>query len=392
MQRAAPSRRVLILLFFMAFIATCAGLAQQPSLHPDITRMQGYQAHRASSSDPTGGNADWRTIQPNATLTLLDVDGPGTVTHLWFALSHAEEYHLKKLVLRAYWDNEESPSVETTVGDFFGEHFGDYRAWSSELLSVGPDRALNSFFPMPYRKHARITLTNEGEEEVGRAYFNVDYVTHSHALPSDTLYFHAAFTQAQPAQGWTNDWRRDTDTIARATPNLDGKGNFNWLEAKGEGQYIGVVLSVLQNQNGWWGEGDDMFFIDGEKRPSIAGTGSEDYFLGAFDWGSTAYTTPHFGAFRLGEEHIGSRYTVYRFHTEEPITFQHSIVAGMEHGNANHRSDNYYATSYWYQKEPHAPLPALPPISERVPEVRVVGGPGALTPESETPRPEHKIQ
>src|SRR5881227_4096670 len=132
----------------------------------DLTQPQPYVLKRVSSADPTGGNADFRPIEPGATLTILDVDGPGVLTHIWFTLYDPEPYHLKKLILRMYSDNESSPSVETPLGDFFGLGLGDYHVWESELLSAANDRALNSFFPMPFQKHARITVTNEGREKV----------------------------------------------------------------------------------------------------------------------------------------------------------------------------------------------------------------------------------
>ena len=364
----------------MCLVFACATplFAQSPGERPDLTRMAEYRAHRSSSSDPTGGNADYREIAPGGTLVVLDTDGPGTVTHIWFTFGGGENYYLKKVVLRMYWDNETEPSVETTVGDFFGEHFGDLKPWSSEMLSVGTDRSMNAFFPMPFRKHARITLTNEGTQKTGHLYFNLDYAIHNKQLPANTLYFHACYTQQQPTHGLTNNWKANRDQDS--TPNLDGKGNFNWLEATGKGQFVGVVLSVLQNQDGWWGEGDDMFFVDGEKTPSISGTGSEDYFLGAWDFRPEPYMGPRSGIFRMGEEHIGGRFSVYRFHLEEPIPFTKSLIAGIEHGSANHRSDNFYATAYWYQTLPHAPLPPLPPIADRIPEVQLVGGPGVQTP------------
>ncbi|HEY0308084.1 MAG TPA: glycoside hydrolase family 172 protein [Acidobacteriaceae bacterium] len=378
------------LLVGIVFFCGLSLLGQNTVEHPNLTQMQDYRAHRSSSSDPAGGNADYRDVVAGGILTLLDTDGPGTVTHMWFTLSPGsqEDFYMKKIVLRMYWDNEAEPSVEMTLGDFFGEHFGDLRPWSSEMLSVGPDRALNSFFPMPFRKHARITLTNEGKQMIKHIYFNLDYVIHNKPLHADTLYFHAAFTQQQPTHGWTDDWKNNRD--AGKKPNLDGKGNFNWLEATGRGQYVGVVLSVLQNQEGWWGEGDDMFFVDGEKTPSVAGTGSEDYFLGAFDFWPGNYTEPQFGIFRMGDEHIGSRYTMYRFHLEEPIPFTRSLIAGIEHGSANHRSDNYYATAYWYQALPHALLPPLLSIMDRMPAVQLVGGPGVATPVKIEPQSPNK--
>jgi hypothetical protein len=366
---------------FAALLILAMGLAssssaQEFSWQPDLTRQQTYIPHRASSSDPTGANADSRAIAPGATLTVLDADGPGTISHIWFTIADREPYHLKRIVMRIYWDNEPTPSVETPVGDFFGLGLGEYHSWHSELLSVGSDKALNSYFPMPFARHARITITNDGEQPVGDFYYNIDYRTYDHPLPAGTLYFHAQYRQAQPNHGWTDDWKRNQDALVDKKPNLTGEDNYVWLDAKGHGQFVGVTMSVLQNQDNWWGEGDDMFFIDGAEAPSIAGTGSEDYFLGAWDFGGKPFSYALYGAPVVGEELAGSRSSVYRFHLDSPIPFTKSIKATIEHGHANHRSDNFYSVAYWYQAEPHAPFPPLPPVNERLPALQPVGGPG----------------
>jgi len=137
-----------------------------------------------------------------------------------------------------------------------------------------------------------------------------------------------------------------------------------------------VTMSILQNQDGWWGEGDDMFFVDGEKLPSINGTGSEDYFLGAWDFGGHPFSYSLFGAPVVGAELAGSRSSVYRFHLDSPIPFTKSVRATIEHGHANHRSDNFFSVAYWYQNEPHASFPALPTVEQRLPRIYPVGGPG----------------
>jgi hypothetical protein len=336
-----------------------------------------YVQKRVSSYDHSGGNADFRTIVPGATLTVLDEVGPGIVTHIWFTISSSEDFHLKKLVLRMYWDEEATPSVEVPLGDFFGLGLGEYIVFEAAPLSVAPNRALNSFFPMPFQKHARITVTNTGQLIADAFYFNVDYQAYGKPLPADTLYFHAQFRQASPNKGIPGAWKDNGDSRVDDQKNLTGEGNYVWLEATGRGHFIGVTMSVLQNQDYWWGEGDDMFFIDGGKEPAITGTGSEDYFLGAYDFGGKPFSYALYGAPLVGAERAGSRSSVYRFHLDSPIPFAKSIKATIEHGHANTRSDNYFSVAYWYQTEPHGPFPVLPSVEGRLPRLHAVGGPGS---------------
>lgn len=356
--------------------ASVTAFCQTPNWQPDLTQQQTYTPHRASSTDPSGANRDFRTVAPGATETVLDVDGPGTIAHIWFTIADNEPYNLKRIVLRMYWDGETDASVETPIGDFFGLGLGEYHTWQSEMLSVGNDKSLNCFFPMPFAHHARITVTNEGKQPILALYYNIDYRTYSHPLPPGTLYFHAEYRQAQPNRGWTNNWKTNGDPLVNDKTNPDGNGNYVWMEAKGHGQYVGVTMSVLQNQDMWWGEGDDMFFIDGSKTPQIVGTGTEDYFLGAWDFGGHPFSYQLYGAPVVGPELAGGRSSVYRFHLAQPIPFTRSFKATIEHGNANHRSDNFYSVAYWYQAEPHAPLPPLPPVQQRLPSLQPVGGPG----------------
>ena len=347
-------RTPILILMTLALVLPAA--AQEPAPLSDLTRPHDYTLKRSSSYDRTGGNEDYREVAPGGTLTLLDADGPGEVTHVWMTIASREMFHLKKLVLRMYWDGESTPSVETPVGDFFGLGLGDYFLYQSAPLAVGADKALNSFFPMPFQKHARITVTNEGKDKVDAYYFNIDYRAYSHPLAADTLYFHAQYRQCSPCTAIQGNGK-----------NLTGEDNYVWVEAEGRGHFAGVTMSVLENADRWWGEGDDMFFVDGEKLPSINGTGTEDYFLGAWDFGGKPFAYPLFGAPQVGPERAGSRWSVYRFHLDSPITFTKSLRATIEHGHANDRADNYYSVAYWYQTEPHAPFPALPPVEDRLP-------------------------
>jgi Protein of unknown function (DUF2961) len=356
--------------------ASCLTAQTPTTLLSDLPAAKDYVLKRASSYDTTGGNADARQIAPGDTLTVLDAAGPGLVSHIWFTVASPDPEHLKALVLRAYWDGESSPSVETPLGDFFGLGLAEYYRYASLPLSVGSDKALNCFFPMPFQKHARITVTNEGELKVDAFYFNIDYRAYSHPLPADELYFHAQYRQANPNRGTTDQWSSNGDPRVNDRKNLNGEGNYIWMEAQGRGHYVGVTMSILQNQDDWWGEGDDMFFIDGEAKPSINGTGSEDYFLGAWSFGDYPFSYDLYGAPVKGQEKAGSRSSVYRFHLDSPITFTKSFRATIEHGHANHRSDDFFSVAYWYQTEPHAEFPHLPSLQERIPKLHAVGGPG----------------
>jgi D-arabinan exo alpha-(1,3)/(1,5)-arabinofuranosidase (non-reducing end) len=342
-----------------------------------ITQAHDYVQKRSSSYDRSGGNADYRPLGPGETLTVLDDSGPGAITHLWFTIASDEQFHLKKLVLRIFWDSESTPSVEAPIGDFFGLGLGEYFLYQSAPLSIAPDKALNSFFIMPFQKHARITVSNDGSQKVDALYYNIDYRACAKPLPADTLYFHAQYRQATPNHGWTSDWKDNGDPKVDKRANLSGEDNYVWMEATGRGQFAGVTMSVFQNQDYWWGEGDDMFFVDGEKTPSINGTGSEDYFLGAWDFGTHSFSYPLFGAHIVGEERAGGHSSLYRFHLDSPITFTKSFKASIEHGHANHRSDNFYSVAYWYQTEPHASFPSLPAVGDRLPRLRATGGPGS---------------
>jgi hypothetical protein len=341
-----------------------------------LPEQKNYVQKRASSYDRSGGNFDLRRLPARETLTLLDDSGPGMITHIWITLTDDNPDNLKALVLRMYWDGEASPSVEAPLGDFFGLGLGEYFLYHSIPLAVGPDRALNCFFTMPFNKSARITLTNESDHQVHAVFFNIDYQIYSHPLASDLLYFHAQYRQAASAKGATNQWKSNDDPLADDKKNPTGEGNYVWMEARGRGHFVGVTMSVLQNQDDWWGEGDDMFFIDGAATPSINGTGSEDYFLGAFGFGQTAFSYDLFGAPVKGAQSAGSRSSVYRFHLDSPIPFTKSIRATIEHGHANVRSDSYFSVAYWYQTEPHMSFPSLPPLHERLPRLYPVGGPG----------------
>jgi hypothetical protein len=343
------------------------GSAQPPAADagsvvlPSYARAPQHQTLKQSSFDKTGGNRDFWHIAPGQTLDIFQSDGPGIITHIWFTINARSQHHLKELVLRIFWDGSSEPSVQTPIGDFFGLNLGAYFLYQSAFLNCSSVKALNSYFAMPFRKSAKISVTNEGTEAVDSFYSNIDY-QRVRALPSDALYFHAQYRQATPNRAITG-----TDT------NLDGKNNYVFFETRGRGVGMGVTLGVLQNTDHWFGEGDEMIFIDDETKPAITGTGTEDYFCGAWDFGvSNPFANLYNGAPFIGNGEVaGGRYCLYRWHADNPIAFQRYLKFTMEHGHANDRADNFYSVGYWYQSGPGGGFPALPAVADRIPELKL---------------------
>ena len=344
----------------------------------DLSQLRDYESHRSSSFDRSGANGDYKNLKAGGELVLFDEMGPAEIRHIWITMDSPEAYHLKKIVLRIYWDGEKTPSVEAPIGDFFGLGLGTYTVFNSAPLVVAPDKALNAYFPMPFAHSGRITVSNQGSKDATDFYWNIDWVKLP-SLPERAAYFHAEYRQCTPCQGWFkgNFYGNDFEEARKDSrwKNVSGDHNYTFLEAKGEGQFVGVTLSVLQNQWGGWNEGDDMMWIDEEAEPRIHGTGGEDYFEGA--WGfSTLFSFPLMGLTEFKGWEAGSRFSHYRFHLEAPVRFHKSIRATIEDGHANLRSDNLFSVAYWYQVEPHAPLPSMPPVEARIPKIYPVGGPG----------------
>jgi hypothetical protein len=349
---------------------------------PRYARAQNYRSLKQSSYDRTGGNGDAWPIQPGATKELFASDGPGVITHIWFTIAADSSNHLKEIVIRIYWDGNDQPSVEVPVGDLFGLNLGQYFVYQSAFLNCSSVKALNCYFAMPFRKSARITATNESAHRVGAFYSNIDYQLVP-ALPDEVLYFHAQYRQADPNKPTMNDWKSNGD--ADKLKNLDGKDNYVFVETRGRGHLMGVTLGVLQNQDYWMGEGDDMIFVDDERQPVITGTGTEDYFNGAWDFGGRDTAVPFAHLYNgapliVAGERPGGRYCLYRWHADNPVTFTKYLKYTIEHGHANHRADNYFSVAYWYQSAPATAFPALPPAESRIPRLKAVPGPGAPEP------------
>lgn len=378
--------RALCSSFFAMLLAAGTPILAQDGL-TDLYKLKTYTQKHFSSTDPAGANDDgnWKnSIKPGETRVIGELEGPGIITHQWYTIATGEHYHLKKIVLRAYWDDDPLPAIECPIGDFFGLGLGEYFGYESAPLSIGSQKALNCYFPMPFRKKAKITVTNEGNEPIGAFYYNIDWQKHD-SLPDDTAYFFAEYRQATPTKGRTEDWNANSDPQINDFPNPDGKDNYVMMEAEGKGHYVGVTHSILQNQGDWWGEGDEMIFVDNKTSPTQIGTGSEDYYLGAWCYGNCGIspfgtTQPTFsyqlyGNPQNGGDSRGAKWMVYRFHLDSPIPFNEYFKFTMEHGHANHRSDNWYTVAYWYQTGSHKLRKPLPPVAERIPAMKNVGGP-----------------
>ncbi len=344
-----------------------AAAAQLPnndlSMLPSYARVQNYKSLKQSSHDRTGGNVDRWQINAGGTQELFNCEGPGIITHIWFTIAATGGNHLKELVLRAYWDGNPKPSVEAPVGDFFGLNLGQYQVYQSAYLACSPGRSLNCYFSMPFRRSARMTVTNEGKAGVGAFYSNIDYLLAR--LPEDALYFHAQYRQTSPCL-----------PNRASEKNPDGKDNYVFVETSGRGNLMGVTLGVLLNADGWMGEGDEMIFVDDEAKPVIIGTGSEDYFLGSWNFGGRDGAQPfahhYYGApIIIMPERTGGRYCCYRWHGDNPVTFSRYLKHTMEHGHANNRGDNFFSVGYWYQDQPYTDFPALPALEDRIPRVKV---------------------
>jgi len=282
------------------------------------------------------------TLPKESVTTLMDVDGPGTIQHIWITTA-PEGY--RDLILRMYWDGEEDPSVEAPVGDFFCNGWKTRVNVLSLPINVNPSGGFNSYFPMPFRRHARVTIENRAPGDVGGFFYAINYALGP--VGEAEAYFHAQFRRANPLP-------YGEDYVI-----LDG--------VKGQGQYVGTYMAWQQNSSGWWGEGEFKAFLDGDTEfPTVCGTGTEDYFGGAWGFGET-YSAPFLG-YPLGncDGKPGNRHGLYRFHILDPIRFRQDLRVTMQaigwrsEGRYLPLQDDIDSVAYWYQAEPHTTFPVLP--------------------------------
>jgi hypothetical protein len=342
--------------------------AESRSISPE--NFTGEKGKAGMATEGTGKSAGrdlgqgWKIspsvgIKAGTTFTLGEVKGPGVIQSIWMTPTG----NWRKSILRFYWDDEATPSIECPVGDFFATGWGKYIQLSSMAVCVNPGSAFNCYWQMPFRKKARITMENIDAKDMV-LYYQVNYTLT--ALPKDAGYFHAQFRQEKPSKQ---------------------KGLYTLLDGvKGEGQYVGTYMAWEVHSPGWWGEGEIKFFMDGDKEwPTICGTGTEDYFCGSYnfdtkdDGGKARYTvfnTPYTGLSQVLPPdkiyQVGQRFGLYRWHIPDPIRFKQDLRVTIQalgwmadkSGRYLPLEDNISSVAYWYQKEPHAPFPALPSKAE----------------------------
>ena len=289
-------------------------------------------------------------IHPGETFTLADIEGSGAIQQIWMTPTGNWRYS----ILRIYWDDQEQPAVECPVGDFFCMGWGKFAPLSSLAVCVNPGSAFNCYWEMPFRRRARITMTNIGEEAM-RLYYQINYSLTD--VPADCAYFHAQFRRTNPLP------YKDVYTI------LDG--------VQGRGHFVGVYMAWGVNNSGWWGEGEIKFYLDGDGEwPTICGTGTEDYFCGSYNFENKEtkqyqeFTTPYAGLNQVirpdGVYRSQQRFGMYRWHITDPIRFQQDLRVTIQAlgWRSGHRylplQDDIASVAFWYQTLPTAPFPTLP--------------------------------
>lgn len=329
--------------------------------HGGMATLENGNARNAARELGQGWKVNpYINIKPGETVTLANISGPGAIQHIWMTPTGNWRFS----IIRFYWDDEATPSVEAPVGDFFCMGWGRYAQINSLPVCVNPGSAFNCYWVMPFRKKCRITMTNIDTKPM-TVYFQIDYTLTQ--VPADAGYFHAQFHRANPTRG-------GIDTLVSGI--------------RGKGQYVGTYLAWGIHNNGWWGEGEIKFYIDGDtKFPTINGTGTEDYFCGSYDFDSrstnaagissteyTEFSTPYSGLAQVirGDGHydVMQRFGLYRWHIMDPIRFTKGLTVTIE--DLGWRSGGRYliqhsdisSVVYWYQQEPHAPFPKLPSKDE----------------------------
>ena len=331
--------------------------------------LRAGRTKRVSSYDRSGGNADRIVIPAGQTAELAHIQGAGIIRHIWFTIACPDPMLRRNAVLRMYWDGEESPSVESPVGDFFGQGWGENYNFAALPVCAAPKegRALNCYFPMPFSNGAKITIENQSDRQIDAFYYYIDYEEHA-SIPESAGRFHAWWNREITDAGESDGSGRENEwsTLGPEPKNPSDKQNYLFLDAVGRGHVVGVQYFCDSPGPIWYGEGDDMWLIDGEPWPgSLHGTGTEDFFNSSWS-PNELYSHPYFGYARIPHSLAWlGRVHCYRFLLEDPILFEKSIRGSIEHGHANTLTLDLSSVVYWYQTEPHKVFPVLPPKDKR---------------------------
>ena len=342
-------RRIILLIFFVS-----GNLYAQSALDNLTIIKHDLKSKRISSYDVSGGNRDrFENIKSGEKVNLCNIEGTGIINHIWITMSpRPPKLNRTNVIFRIYWDGLEYPSVESPIGPFFGQGWDESYNFSSLPLAAFPleGNALVSYFKMPFKKGARIEIENQTDETIGAFYFYIDYVELDEPNP-DAGYFHAWYNHevTEPPEEGENEWGLISKDVGI---NPKGEDNYLIVNTMGKGHYIGVNYYVNCPTPIWYGEGDDMIFIDGDKYPTLHGTGTEDYFNSCWS-PNEKYSHPYFGYARtpsnirwLGRTHV------YRFHIEDPVYFSKSLHFTIEHGHNNYLALELASVAYWYLDKP----------------------------------------
>ncbi len=360
-----PVKLYYLMMLLIPFIAVSCNRSVLKNDYPSGSMEYPVRAttQRESSYDRDfiNGNADNRLFDPGQTRMIADMKGPGRINHIWFTASGNERGFPRSAVIRIYWDGSDQPAVEVPLGDFFASGHGmQVNVNSSRIATSSFGRAYNSYWTLPFRKSARITITNESETESIGLYWYVEW--EKRGIPSDVPYFYAQYRQENPA-----------------VPGRD----YLIADIRGKGHYVGTVLSVRASHPGWFGEGDDRFYIDGDTTPTLHGTGTEDYFNDA--WAFRVVNRPNYGVSIWEGMNAGSRITAYRWHVTDPVFFEDSLKFAIEHkgnlfyddfsladGYTDRRPDFYSSVAFWYQQGKPKKFPVFPSVKERMPKYELI--------------------
>jgi hypothetical protein len=324
---------------------------------------QEYESYRESSFDATNGNDDFIKIPAHGSKVIFESTSSGIIRHIWITLWSKDKMILRNSVIKMYWDNQTHPSVQSPLGDFFGQGWGEEYIMNSLPIVAAPKKgkALNSYFSMPFAKGAKIVIENESDHEIGSFYFYIDYEKRKD-IPPNSPRFHAQWNKTLTKPNTKVDSENDRNVLgAMEKGKKSPASNYVFADIEGEGHFVGIQYYVDSPTPMWYGEGDDMIFIDGKSwPPRLRGTGTEDFFNTAW-CPKEVFHHPYFGYPRVSES-IGwmGRTHLYRFFLESPIVFRKSFLGTIEHGHANSLTLDLASVAYWYQKLPNKKFTILP--------------------------------